>query len=397
MPESLTPESIRFTCPYEADCGGCSLTMLSYRDQLALKQARVAKLLKPFGHVEPIRGMDQPFHYRNKVHAVFTADRRGRLIAGVYREGTHHVIPVEHCLIEDERADRVIATVLELARSFGYAPYDEDRRTGFLRHALVRTGKREIMLTLVCAKAEFPSKNAFLKALLQAEPELTTVVQNVNNRNTSMVLGTREITLFGKGYIEDTLCGLQFRISSQSFYQVNSTQTEVLYTLIGDMAGLTGTGTVLDAYCGVGTIGLTLASRAERLIGVELNPQAVRDAQGNARRNRIANASFYCDDAGRFMRRCAGEGIPIHTVVMDPPRSGSDGAFLGAVLMLQPKRLVYVSCDPTTLARDLEVLCKGGYVMRRAVPVDMFPMTEHVECVVLLTRANQETKGTISR
>ena len=376
----------RFDCRYAKECGGCSLTELGYHDQLAMKQAKVARLLKPFGRVEPIRGMENPFHYRNKVHAVFAPDRRGRILTGVYREGTHQVVPVEHCLIEDERADAIIATVRKLAVEFHYLAYDEDRRIGFLRHALVRAGKRELMLILVTAVPEFPSKNNFLKALLTAHPELTTVVQNINNRATSMVLGKRDIVLHGKGFIEDRLCGKVFRISPQSFYQVNSAQTEVLYGLAGEMAGLTGNETVLDAYCGVGTIGLTLADRCKRLIGVELNPQAVRDAQGNARRNDVTNANFYCDDAGRFMRQCAAEDYPIDVVMMDPPRSGSDELFLASLLQLEPRRVVYVSCDPDTLARDLAYLQKGGYKLRRTVPVDMFPATEHCEVCCLLSK-----------
>lgn len=375
----------RFECRYARECGGCNLTELGYRDQLAMKQAKVARLLKPFGRVEPIRGMGNPFHYRNKVHAVFAPDRRGHIVSGVYREGTHQVIPVEHCLIEDVRADAIIATVRRLAGEFHFQAYDEDRHSGFLRHTLVRAGKRELMLILVTATQEFPSKNAFVNALLAAHPELTTVVQNVNNRTTSMVLGNREIILYGKGFIEDTLCGKVFRISPQSFFQVNSMQTEVLYGLAVEMAGLTGNETVLDAYCGVGSIGLTLVDRCKRLIGVELNPQAVRDAQGNAKRNGITNANFYCDDAGRFMRQCAAESYPIDVVLMDPPRSGSDELFLSSLLHLKPRCVVYVSCDPVTLARDLGYLQKGGYMLRRAVPVDMFPATEHVETVVMLT------------
>ena len=389
MQDQSRPGEIAFHCPYAADCGGCTLTMLPYSDQLAMKQAKVAKLLKPFGRVEPIRGMGNPYHYRNKVHAVFSGDKRGRLIAGVYREGTHQVVPVDHCLIEDERADAIIQTVRRLAQAFRFQPYDEDRRMGFLRHAMVRAGKRELMLILVTATPEFPAKNAFLKSLLAEHPEITTIVQNLNNRQTSMVLSKQDRVLYGKGFIEDTLCGRVFRISPQSFYQVNTAQTEVLYRLVGEMAELSGTETVLDAYCGVGTIGLTLAERCKRLIGVELNPQALRDAQGNARRNHITNASFDCDDAGRWMRQRAAEGLRLDTVLMDPPRSGSDQAFLSALLQLRPRRVVYVSCDPLTLARDVGYLHQGGYVMRRAVPVDMFPATEHVETCVLITRVDK--------
>ena len=387
MSEVNPTEPMRFRCPYRVKCGACNLTHLPYREQLSMKQAMVARLLQPWGRVEPIRGMQNPFHYRNKVHAVFAGDRSGRLLAGVYQQGTHHVVAVDHCLIEDERASTIIATVTRLAQKFGYQPYDEDRRIGFLRHALVRAGKNELMLILVTATPEFPAKNAFLRALLAEHPEITTVVQNLNNRPTTMVLGKQDRVLTGKGYIEDTLCGLRFRVSPQSFYQVNSMQTEVLYALAADMAQLTGTETVLDAYCGVGTIGLTMASLCKQLIGVELNPEAVRDAQGNAKRNGIGNAKFYCEDAGRFMRRCAVEQVPVDVVLMDPPRSGSDEVFLSALVALNPRRVVYISCEPNTLARDAQYLSMHGYRMTRAVPVDMFPATEHVETVVAMTRA----------
>ena len=388
MSETNPARGIWFRCPYEAACGGCSQTRLPYAQQLDAKQALVARLLKPYGRVEPIRGMAEPFYYRNKVHAVFAQDRRGQLISGVYRQGTHRVVPVEHCLIEDRRAQAIIATVRTLARSFGYPAFDEDKGTGFLRHVLVRAGKQEIMLVLVTAAPAFPHKAAFLKALLSRHPELTTVVQNVNSRRTSMVLGERTQTLHGKGYIEDTLCGKVFRLSPKSIYQVNSAQTEVLYALAAEMADLHGTETVLDAYCGVGTIGLSMAERCGSLIGVELNPEAVRDAQGNAKRNGVANARFYAGDAGRFLHACAAEHTPIDVLLMDPPRAGSDALFLNAVLAIRPKTVVYISCDPETLARDIAVLVKGGYAMRRAVPVDMFPATEHVETCVRLSYTN---------
>ena len=367
---------------------------MPYSQQLALKQAHVEALLKPFGPVEPILGMDAPLYYRNKAHIVFAADRRGKLISGVYQQGTHRVVPVEHCQIEDKRASAVLSTVTKLAREFHYQPYDEDRRIGFLRHAMVRVGRQELMLILVTATPAFPGKNAFLQKLRVAHPEITTVVQNLNPFDTNMVLGKRETVLFGRGYIEDTLCGLRFRISAQSFYQVNSMQTEVLYALAGDMAAPTARDTLMDAYCGVGTIGLTLAGRCKQVVGVELNPQAVRDAIGNAKRNGISNAAFLCGDAGQYMQECAQQQTQMDAVLMDPPRTGSDTAFLQALIKLGPKRVVYISCNPETLARDLRTLCAGGYQMLRAVPVDMFPSTEHVECVVELRSVSAKARPT---
>ena len=241
-------------------------------------------------------------------------------------------------------------------------------------------------MVLVAVQPILPRKNDFVRALLAAHPEITSVVLNVNDRATSMVLGKRDIVLYGPGTIEDVLCGKTFRISPQSFYQVNSEQTERLYARALDYAGLQGTETVLDAYCGIGTIGLCAADRCARLIGVELNPAAVKDATWNAGRNRVRNAKFYCADAGRFLLRMAEARQPLDVLFMDPPRSGSDENFLRAVCTLAPKRVVYISCNPTTLARDLAYLTKHGFRALRATPVDMFPCTEHVETVVLLSQ-----------
>lgn len=379
-------KEIRFRCPVAAKCGGCQLGRMSYGEQLDAKKAWVDELLRPFCRVEPIIGMEDPFHYRNKTHAVLAGDRRGNVISGVYRMGTHEVVPVEHCLIENELADRIIGTVRRLMVSFKIRPYREDARQGLLRHVLVRTAHvtGQVMVVLVAAKPVLPCKNDFVKALLAAHPEITTVVLNVNDRATSMVLGKRDIVLYGPGAIEDELCGKTFRISPQSFYQVNSVQAEKLYRKAIEYAGLTGRETLLDAYCGTGTIGLCAADRCARLIGVELNPAAVRDAVYNAQRNRIGHARFHCDDAGRFLLRMAAEKRPLDVLMMDPPRAGSDENFLSAVCTLRPARVVYISCNPVTLARDLKYLTTHGYRALRATPVDVFPCTEHVETVVLL-------------
>ena len=361
---------------------------MGYREQLAAKQARISELLRPFCRVEPIVGMEEPFHYRNKTHAVLAQDRRGGIISGVYRAGTHEVVPVERCLIENEKADAIIATVRELMHTFRLPVYDEDRRTGLLRHVLIRTAHKtgQILAVLVAAKPELPRKNDFVKALLRAHPEITSVVLNVNARRTSMVLGEQEITLYGPGFIEDELCGRRFRISAQSFYQINSVQTEKLYQKALEFADLKGNETVLDAYCGIGTIGLTAAAHCGQVIGVELNRSAVRDAIANAKRNRIGNARFYCGDAGCFLLERAARQEPLDVLLMDPPRSGSDENFLRAVCTLRPQRVVYISCGPDTLARDLKYLTAHGYRAVRAAPFDLFPATEHVETVVLMSR-----------
>ena len=375
-------------CAVSARCGGCQLIHLTYREQLARKQQQMEKLLGDLCPVEPILGMADPTHYRGKVHAVLAEDRRGQVISGVYAAGTHHVVPVESCLLHDPRADAIIRTIVGMIPRFKLRVYNENTHRGFLRHVLVRTAAvtGQVMVILVATGKEFPGGRAFVGELVRRHPEITTVVLNVNTRQTSMVLGKTDVTLHGPGYLEDELCGLRFRISPQSFYQVNLRQTEPLYRTALSLAALTGKETVLDAYCGTGTIGLCAAGQAREVIGVELNADAVRNAKENARLNSVRNARFFCDDAGRFMVKMAQEGLPLDVLIMDPPRSGSDEKFLSSALQLRPKRIVYVSCGPDTLARDAAFLVKGGYKAVKAIPVDMFPFTEHCECVMLLTR-----------
>ena len=388
---------MKYNCPYDKKCGGCSLLAHDYEEQLKLKKERLAKLLSPYGRLDEVIGMDDPLHYRNKVHAVFTTDKKGNIISGVYEEGTHKVVAVDNCLIENEKADAIIATIRKLLPSFKLKVYDEDRRTGLFRHVLIRTAHStgQIMVVLVLSSTMFPSKNNFVKALLKEHPEITTIVMNINDKKTSMVLGDREQTIYGKGYIEDVLCGNTFRISPKSFYQVNSVQTEILYNKAIEFAGLKGNETVIDAYCGIGTIGITVASHMAKggsVIGVELNPDAVRDAIANAKRSSVDNIRFYCDDAGRFMTKMAAKGQHADVVFMDPPRSGSDEAFLSCVAKLAPSRIVYISCGPDTLARDLGVLKKKGYKVEKMVGVDLFPMTEHAETVVLLSKGMVDSR-----
>ena len=391
---------MKYNCPYDKKCGGCNLLKHDYAEQIKIKKAALAKLLAPYGKLTEVIGMENPLHYRNKVHAVFTTDRKGNIISGVYEEGTHKVVAVDNCLIENEKADAIIATIRKLLPSFKLKVYDEDRRTGLFRHVLIRTAHStgQIMVVLVLSSTMFPSKNNFVKALLKEHPEITTIVMNINDKRTSMVLGDREQTIYGKGYIEDVLCGNTFRISPKSFYQVNSVQTEILYNKAIEFAQLRGDETVIDAYCGIGTIGITAAAHMAKVaennknnikrgnvIGVELNADAVKDAVANAKRNNMDNIRFYCDDVGRFMTRMAANGQKADVVFMDPPRSGSDEAFLNCVAKLSPKKIVYISCGPDTLARDLGVLKKKGYKVEKMVGVDLFPMTGHVETVVLLS------------
>ena len=361
---------------------------LPYAEQLRWKEKRVRILLDKFGKVEPILGMTHPYHYRNKVQAAFKTLRNGKTVSGVYQSGTHHVVPVDSCLLEDETADAIIVTIRSMLHSFKIPVYDEDTGRGILRHVLVKRGftSSEVMVVLVSAKPSFPSAKHFVAALLEKHPEITTILLNHNPYATNLVLGQNERVLYGKGTIEDTLCGKVFRISARSFYQINPMQTERLYQTAIDFADLHGTETVIDAYCGIGTIGIAAADKAGSVIGVELNRDAVRDAIFNCKRNQIRNARFYCADAGDFITAMAQEGETADVLFLDPPRAGSSPEFLRAAVLLAPKRIVYISCNPETQARDLEMLTKHGYAVRTIQPVDMFPHTIHVECVVLLSR-----------
>ena len=378
-------------CPYAKKCGGCDYQGIPYAKQLSIKQKEMEKLLGGFAKVYPIIGMEEPIHYRNKVHAVFDRDRKGNIISGVYEKNSHRVVNVDSCMIEDERADAIVLTVRKLIKDFKMKVFDEDTGYGLFRHVLIRTGhvSGQILVVLVLASPILPAKNNFIKALRAAHPEITSVVLNVNDRKTSMVLGEREIVLYGKGYIEDTLCGLTYRISPKSFYQVNPIQTEKLYQTAVDYAGLTGKEVVLDAYCGIGTIGMTAASKAKEVIGVELNRDAVKDAIANAKANGIKNVRFYNKDAGDFIVSMAQQNVKCDVIFMDPPRSGSTEKFLDCVAKLAPKRVVYVSCDPVTLARDLKYITKKGYRVERIQPVEMFCFTKHCENVVLLQKTKQ--------
>ena len=364
---------------------------IPYDKQVRKKREKLTEQLKPFCRLEDFIGMENPAHYRHKVTATFDRDRKGNVISGVYREGTHYVVPIEHCLLENQKADAIIATIRQLLKSFKIKTYDEDSGYGLLRHVLVRVGYAtgQVMVILVLASPIMPSKNNFVKALRKEHPEITTVVVNVNDKRTSMVLGEKEQVIYGPGYIEDKLCGCTFKISPKSFYQVNPVQTEKLYNKAIEYAGLTGKETVLDAYCGTGTIGMIAASKAGNVLGVELNKDAVRDAVTNAKRNKIENIRFYQKDAGEFIVQVAESGDKVDVVLMDPPRSGSSEVFLDALCKLSPKKVVYVSCNPETLVRDLGYLVKQGYKVERACGVDMFPNTEHVETVCLLSKLHE--------
>lgn len=376
---------------YEKKCGGCPLLALPYREQLAKKQARLQELLGGFAPVKAVQGMAEPLHYRNKAIASF-ATQRGKLVCGLYAEGTHHVLPGADCLLQEEILNKTLATVLDAARACRWTAYDEDRGTGLLRHTVLRSScSGKVLVTLVTPGPDLPGSKNFCTALRKKAPWVVSIVQNINPTRSSAVLGSREKTLYGPGFVLDTLCGTQFAISSRSFYQVNRTQTEVLYKKALELAKLTGRETVIDAYCGIGTIGLCAAPLAKQVIGVERNPAAVKDAAANARRNKIANARFVCADATEWMAAAAGEGLHPDVVFLDPPRAGSTPECITAVNKMKPRRIVYVSCDPETLARDVAAFTRLGWRAAKFCPVDLFPQTKHVETVVLLSHKKPDS------
>lgn len=370
-----------------------------YREQLAAKEALVAVLYSGIvdpSVVRPILGMGDPRHCRDKVISPFVPGRKGpggrrEVLTGMYERGTHRVVPTDGCLLENEVAQKVVRAVVSIMKRHGIEPYDEDSGRGFLRHAVVRVGHEsgEVLVTLVTNGDEFPHSKSFCRELVRRVPQVTTVVQNVNTRQTNVVLGSKERVLYGPGFILDTLCGMSFRISSQSFYQVNSQQTEVLYRAAVELAGLCDGDTVIDAYCGTGTIGLVAAGLSDgiTLVGVDSVESSVRDARKNAQHNGIEGAEFVAADAAELLKGMASEGSVSGRVVlfMDPPRTGSSPEFLDAAAALRPDRIVYISCNPRTQVRDVRRLIDAGYALDALQPVDMFPHTDHVECIASLS------------
>ncbi len=363
---------------------------LNYEEQLTFKEKICVKNLGKYGRVEKIVGMENPYHYRNKVQSAFGVNRKNETICGVYQSKDQKIVQNDFCITEDKNADEIILSIKNLMKKLKILPFNEYTGKGFLRHVLVKkafaTG--EIMVVLVSNTPVFKAKNNFVKMLMELHPEITTLLHNVNNAKTPLTLSYNEKILYGKGYIVDILCGLKFKISSRSFYQINPTQTEILYNTAIDMASLKGDETILDAYCGIGTIGLIASKKAKHVISVESNESAVRDAVANAKLNKIQNTRFFTADAGEFMEELSREEIKCDVALMDPPRSGSDEKFLSALCTLAPKKVVYISCNPETQGRDLAYLTKNGYKVEKIKPVDMFPHTRHVETVCLLSKLN---------
>ena len=385
-------------CPLFGKCGGCDYVNETYDYELMMKWLREDKLLGRYGRVEKVLSSPSLTGYRCKVQAVCGRDRDGKFITGQYRKGSHHLFPIRSCSLEDGMATAVLQTVRQMATRFSISPFDEDRGTGDLRHILIRTGwkTRETMVVLVTAKKDFPHKDDFVSAIHQKNPNVVTVVQVINDEKTSMVIpkDSEEIILWGKGYIVDNLCGLDFRISAKSFYQVNPEMAERLYEIAMNMARLRPTDTVIDAYCGTGTIGLVAASRGvKEVIGIESNPDAVKDAKLNAEANGISNARFIVDDASKWLKSAQKEGQRCDVLFLDPPRAGSSEEFLAAAGRMEPEVIVYISCNPETLARDLRYIVRFlPYKVLGIQPVDLFPGSESIETVVLLSRKTEKPK-----
>lgn len=377
----------KFRCPVYKKCGGCQLDV-TYPQQLSFKQRTVATLLGQYRKAEPIIGMDDPFHYRCKVSTAFGYSH-GHAISGVWQSSSGKLTPVDNCALEDERAGAIVAAIKELLPGFKLRTYDERSGKGFLRFVMIRIGKQsgEILVALGTGSGIFPEKKNFAAALVKKCPDITTIVQNISTDRLNLLLGREETVLYGKGYITDRLCGYDFRISARSFFQINPVQTEKLYATAVEFAALKGKETVIDAYCGVGTIGIIASAKAKKVIAAEVNIDAVKNARENVRLNGIDNVEVLKADAGEFMSALAEEGEKIDVVFTDPPRAGCSRQFLSSLVKLSPAKVVYVSCNPETQARDLQYLTRNGYKVMRIRPVDMFPFTRHVECVALLCKA----------
>lgn len=383
-----SPDRIQPRCGVCTACGGCQFQQLAYPAQLEYKTNKVKASFKRYSldvNVNKCIGMDNPYNYRNKIQVPVGRDPHGHIVTGFYRSGTHKIIPVDKCYIEDERASNIVNEFKKLLKDFRYEPYNEDNRSGIFRHILIRTSYHydEIMVTLVTTLDEFKGKNNFVKEFIKRCPNIKTIVQNINPRDTNVILGEKERILYGSGTIKDSILGVNFIISSKSFFQVNPIQVEKLYQTALDYASLSGNEEVFDAYCGIGTISLIAAKQAKHVLGVEIVKDAIKDANKNKKINKIENVDFICDDASNLIKDLYNDNKHFDVVFVDPPRKGLDEKFITTLLKVKPTKIVYVSCDPETLARDIAILSKE-YDIINAQPVDMFPMTYHVETVVSL-------------
>ena len=382
----LSKERIKPLCPVATACGGCTFQNVSYKYELAFKKKKVEEALRKIGHintpVNDVIGMEEPYYYRNKIQVPFGRDNK-HIVYGFYKTNTHRIIPIKECFIEDKKAGPILQDIAYLMESMHIDPYNEDTRRGIIRHVLIRTSKTydEVMVVLVTNALTFPSKGNFVKELTKKHPEIKTVVQNINLRDTNVILGEKEEVLFGKGFIKDTLLGLEFNISSKSFFQVNPVQCEKLYDIAIKFADIKENDEILDAYAGVATIGILCAKKGGHVTSVELVKEAVINGRDNAKRNNIKNIDILEDDCTKYLLN---NEKHFDVVILDPPRKGSTPEFLNALIKNKPDRIVYISCEPSTLARDLEIL-SNKYSIDIVQPVDMFPRSFHVETIVGLS------------
>ena len=379
-----SPDRIQPRCKICTSCGGCQYQQVNYKTQLEYKTNRVRNALKHIAsisyNVEPCIGMDNPYNYRNKIQIPFKKDKKGKIVFGCYKENSHEIIPIKECAIEDKRAAPILWDIKLLLEEMKIPVYDEDSRRGILRHVIVRTSYHydELMVVLVTSQMNFPGQNNFIKALINKHPEITTIMENINSRKTNVILGDKEIVLYGKGFIMDSIRNFKFEISASSFYQINPVQVEKLYGIVYDAIDDNKNQIILDAYAGVGTIGMICASKAKCVYSVELNKNASKNAIFNAKLNQITNMKFACDDACQYISHFEGD---LDVVIMDPPRAGSSETFLQVLIDKRVKQIIYVSCNPETLSRDLKYL-SAFYKIDFVKTVDMFPMTNHVETII---------------
>ena len=389
---NLSKDRIQPRCKICTSCGGCQYQQLDYKAQLVYKTKRVKEALTRIAHIKqevlPCIGMDNPYNYRNKIQVPFNKDKKGVVKFGFYKENSHIIMPIKECAIEDQRAAPILWDIKLLLEEMNIPCYNEDSGKGILRYVLIRTSHhyKELMVVLVTTQLNFPGQRNFVNELVSRHPEITTVVENVNSRHTNVILGNQEKVLYGPGHIKDDILGLTFEISAASFFQVNPVQVEKLYTCALNLIDFNKKEVVLDAYSGVGTIGLIAAKNAKKVISVEINKSAHKNAIENAKRNNVNNIEFFCADAGEFINKYDED---IDVLIMDPPRSGSDETFLSTVINKKIKKIVYISCNPETLARDIEFL-SGYYKVNYVQPVDMFPMTAHVETICALSFKGQK-------
>ena len=384
-----SPYRVEAPCPVFSECGGCQLQHMTYEGQLKWKESMVRNVMQRIGKIDapvlPVKGMDKPWEYRNKSQIPFDLEN-GQVIAGFYQTKSHRIADTNTCLIQTDEADRLLRAVKAKALELDLIPYNEGTKKGQLRHLVVRKGRAtgEVMVVLVTKHPKLSKKDAIIELIREVEPNVVSIIQNVNTRNTNVIFGDETNVLWGKAVIEDLIGDIRFEISARSFYQVNPEQTEVLYKQALDYAQLSGAETVIDAYCGIGTISLFLAQKAKQVLGVEIVPQAIEDAKRNAELNGFKNTFFEAGPAEEIIPKWYKEGKTADVLVVDPPRKGCDEALLQTILEQKPKRIVYVSCNPATLARDLRILEDGGYKTQEVQPVDMFPQTTHCEAVAWL-------------